>query len=104
MSKLKHKKKFHENGELWREEWWLNGELHNEEGPATVNYRRDGSVIGKWWWLNGKLHNEEGPAYIGYKRDGSVWVKEWYLDGVQHTEEEWHEIVFRKVFEEQILR
>jgi len=51
------------------------------------------------WRLDGKLHNEEGPATISYEKDGSVRLKEWRLNGVDYTEEEWKDILFRKAFE-----
>ena len=99
MSKLEYKKKFYDSGELRWEKWWLDGEYHNEEGPAFVSYKKDGSVWREEWWLNGKRHNEEGPAIIYYERDGSVIGKSWWLDGVNYTEEEWKDLVFRKAFE-----
>ena len=71
MSKLDYEKDFYDSGELMWEEWKLNGERHNEEGPA----------------------------FIGYRRDGSVWWETWWLDGVKYSEEEWRDLVFRKVFE-----
>jgi len=71
MSKLDYKKSFYESGELGWEKWKLDGEYHNEEGPAFVSYKKDGSVIGKWWYLN----------------------------GIRCTEEEWKDILFRKAFE-----
>jgi len=71
MSKLKHEKKFYDSGELMWETWRLNGEFHNEEGPARICYMRDGSV----WW------------------------EEWYLNGVRYSEEEWRDLVFRRAFE-----
>ena len=52
-------------------EWYLNGKLHREDGPAYEN--PNGT---KAWWLNGKLHREEGPAYE--RPDGT---KAWYLNG-----------------------
>ena len=71
MSKLDYEKGFYDSGEL------------------------------RWetWKLNGKYHNEEGPAFIWYRENGSVWRKWWRLNGVEYSEEEWHEIVFRKAFE-----
>ena len=86
-----------ENG---TKEWYLNGLLHREDGPARE--RADGC---KQWWVNGKkhregesaiesagghkswykdgkLHREDGPAYEG--ADGS---KGWYINGVQVTEQ-----------------
>ena len=37
--------------------WYLNGELHREDGPA-IEYV-DGT---KEWYLNGELHRKDGPA------------------------------------------
>ena len=54
--------------------WYLNGELHREDGPA---YERPNGF--KEWWLNGKLHREDGPA-VEYP-DGS---KAWRLNGKRH--------------------
>ena len=61
-------------------EWYLNGKLHREDGPAVEYTNGD-----NYWYLNGKLHREDGPAveYInGYK--------EWYLNGVKYSEEEYN--------------
>ena len=99
MSKLKYEKKFYDSGELKWEWWFLNGKHHNDDGPAFIWYRKNGSVWREGWYLNGKLHNEESPAFIGYRGDGSVDCEGWWLDGVEYSEEEWKEIVFRKVFE-----
>jgi hypothetical protein len=52
-------------------EWYLNGLLHREDGPA-IEY-----INGyKAWCIKGIYHREDGPA-IEYS-DGS---KEWYLNG-----------------------
>jgi hypothetical protein len=37
--------------------WWLNGELHRQDGPAVE--WSDGS---REWYLNGELHRQDGPA------------------------------------------
>ena len=77
--------------------WWLNGNLHREDGPAVEfadgdNYwllngkrhREDGPAIeyadgSKEWWLNDELHREDGPAIEWADGD-----KEWYLNGKLH--------------------
>ena len=59
--------------------WYLNGKLHREDGPAIEYTNGD-----KHWYLNGKLHREDGPA-VEYS-DG---YKEWYLNGTEYTEAEW---------------
>jgi len=51
-------------------EWFLNGELHREDGPA-VEYA-SGT---KEWWLHGKRHREDGPAIE--EADGT---KQWWLN------------------------
>ena len=63
--------------EFGNKQWFLNGELHREDGPAVE--RADGT---REWFLNGKLHREDGPA-IEWD-DGS---KQWFLDGKRHRED-----------------
>jgi len=55
--------------------WWLNGELHREDGPA-IEYH-DGGVE---WHFNGSLHRKDGPAID--HADGN---KEWWLNGHSFT-------------------
>ena len=59
-------------------EWFLNGKLHREDGPA-IEYA-SGT---KFWYLNGKRHREDGPA-IEYSSGNKVW----YLNDDKVTEEE----------------
>ena len=71
---IKYTVKVLENG---TKEWFLNGELHREDGPAIERSNGD-----KWWYLNGELHREDGPAVEdpnGYKA--------WYLNGKEHRED-----------------
>jgi hypothetical protein len=63
--------------------WYLNSELHREDGPACEY--SDGS---KEWWLNDLRHREDGPAI-----DNGDDYKWWYINGKQYTEPEHkHEI------------
>ncbi len=55
--------------------WYLNGQLHREDGPAYIEGNN------QKWYLNGKLHREDGPAII----DGDY--QEWYLNGELHRED-----------------
>ena len=87
------------NGELHREdgpacefsdgskEWYLNGKRHREDGPAC-----EYSDGGKEWFLNGKLHREDGPA-VEYS-DGD---REWYLNEEEFTEEEFLQMTQKHV-------
>ena len=86
-----------------RTEWYLNGKLHREDGPAIecLNgyklwykndklHREDGPAVEhnnghKEWYKNGKRHREDGPA-IEYS-DGD---KFWCIDGIELTEEKFN--------------
>ena len=57
--------------------WYLNDELHREDGPAIEYASGD-----KSWYLNGKYHREDGPA-IEYANG----TKYWYLNGNLHRED-----------------
>jgi len=54
-------------------EWYLNGRLHREDGPAV-----EFASGTKAWYLDGKLHREDGPAVENV--DG---YKAWYLNGLE---------------------
>ncbi len=69
--------KVHENGDKF---WYLNGQLHREDGPAREY--ADGS---KSWWLNDQRHRVDGPAC-----EWSDGHKSWYLNGKRLTEEEFN--------------
>jgi hypothetical protein len=88
-----------------RTEWYLNGELHREDGPAIE--WKDGS---KAWHLNGQSHREDGPAlewangekqwYLNgnrHRTDGPAieytsGKKAWYLNGQEYTEQEFNQM------------
>jgi hypothetical protein len=57
--------------------WYLNGQLHREDGPAIEHINGD-----KFWYLNGKRHREDGPACEYAYGD-----KEWYLNDKLHRED-----------------
>ena len=58
--------------------WYLNGNLHREDGPAIEDHSGT-----KSWWIGGVFHREDGPAI-----EWSNGAKEWYLNGERVTEEE----------------
>jgi len=61
-------------------DWYLNGELHREDGPAIECASGD-----KYWYLNGKCHRVNGPA-VEYANG----EKHWYLNGKEYTEAEYN--------------
>jgi hypothetical protein len=52
-------------------EWFLNGLIHREDGPAL-----ECASGTKFWYLNGKYNREDGPAIERVNGD-----KYWYLNG-----------------------
>ena len=86
-------------GSFGCEEWYKNGKLHREDGPALTNpdgtkqwfkhgirHREDGPAIEyrsgeECWYKDGELHREDGPSVI--HDDGSF---EWYKNGELHRE------------------
>ena len=67
-------------------EWYLNGKLHREDGPAIE--RPDGD---KEWWLNHKLHREDGPAI-----ERANGFKGWWLNYKLYSREDY----WKKQFED----
>jgi len=68
--------KVYDNGD---KSWYLNDELHREDGPAIEWANGD-----KSWYLNDERHREDGPAIEWV--DGS---KYWFLNGTEYTEAQW---------------
>ena len=61
-------------------EWYLNGNIHREDGPAI-----EWAGGSKEWWLNNNRHREDGPAV-----ELASGIKYWYLNGEYHTEAEFN--------------
>ena len=59
-------------------EWFLNGKLHREGGPA-----REWADGRRYWYLNDRLHRTDGPAV-----ELANGTRSWFLNGKQVTEAE----------------
>jgi (2Fe-2S) ferredoxin len=60
-----------------RQAWFLNDNLHREDGPAVIY--PDGT---QYWCINGNIHREDGPAIV--YPDG---YQEWRLNGKHITKD-----------------
>jgi hypothetical protein len=56
--------------EAGSQEWWKDGNLHREDGPAVVGWGG-----GEMWYHKGMIHRLNGPAV--FYRDGT---HEWWLN------------------------
>ena len=72
---IKYEVEVHPNGD---KEWYLNGKLHREDGPAV-----EWDNGHKEWYLNGKLHREDGHAI-----ESANGNKQWFLNGKPMSEDE----------------
>jgi antitoxin component YwqK of YwqJK toxin-antitoxin module len=78
--------KFYETGQIKYQEWIINENHHNENGPARIRYYQNGKIDYKEWWINGKCHNENCPAFIRYYETGQIKSQIWFINGIPHNE------------------
>ncbi len=65
-----------------------NGMKHREDGPAFIQYYKNGNKKEEQWWKDNKRHREDGSARIIYYENGNKWREEWYKDDKRHREDE----------------
>jgi hypothetical protein len=73
-----------------KEEWYIDGTLHREDGPAVIYHGQNKEE----WFLNGVLHRDDGPAII---ENGN---EEWYLHGNLHREDDLPAITIYRYMED----
>jgi uncharacterized protein (UPF0216 family) len=96
--------------EVGNKRWFLNGELHREDGPAVEYadgykawykhdklHRENGPAIeyangDRWWFIDGEFHREDGPAVEN--ADG---YKHWYLYDEKLTEEQFNQLTTKNL-------
>ena len=78
---------YYENGNKWYEEYWIDGWLHREDGPAMVVYHENGDRRCEGYYIDGEWHKEDAPAWIVYYKNGDVELEEYYKDGKLHRED-----------------
>jgi antitoxin component YwqK of YwqJK toxin-antitoxin module len=84
------------NGNKRDEAYFLNLNLHREDGPARHGWYKNGTKEFESYFINGKLHREDGPAYQEWDRDGTK--KKYWLDGKEYSKEEYKAIMLVKKF------
>lgn len=82
------KTEYYEDGQLKKEEWYKNGVLHRENGPAVVNYWLGKKKYLEEWYKGGQLHREDGPALVEYNEEGQKITEEYYLNGEKVEKED----------------
>lgn len=72
------KKTRYKSLEIWR----INGELHREGGPARTEYNSLGQVTQEQYYQNGVMHNDFGPAWYSY-RNGELQNAKYFIKDKQ---------------------
>jgi len=63
----------------------INGELHNENGPACIKYiKKTKRILWEMYYINGKLHRVDKPARLTYAHDGTITHEVWYKNDEFH--------------------
>ena len=80
---------FFNNNKIIAEEYYLNGILHCNDGPAVINYYFNDNVIKSVIYIqNSYFHRRYGPAEIWYNNNGTIDEEEYWFKGIIFNPEE----------------
>ncbi len=85
---LQVKQRVNDSGQLIYESYWLNGQFHNEHGPAIRIWNDSGQLICESYWLNSQFHNEHGPAIREWNDSGQLIRESYFLNGQEVAKEQ----------------
>lgn len=68
------------------ESWYINGQLHRDEGPAVMKFKNEKCIGEKWYHNGGTILDEILPGEIHYDDNGKIINMNWY----------WGDYIFRK--------
>lgn len=71
---------------IMQEEWRCKGVLHRCGAPAVTVYNKAGTVVWQEWYQLGKLHREGGPAFIERRPEQNCYKEMWFSRGKLHRE------------------
>ena len=63
------------------ERYFVNGNLHKEEGPAIIEYYLNGRIKYEVYYCYNMIHNSIGPAHIRYSAIGEIISKNYFING-----------------------
>lgn len=72
-----------------KENYLLNGLLHNDNAPASIYYHDANNRLAvsyKVFYQHGKKHNTNGPAILSYDINGYITKKQYFFMGKQLNE------------------
>ena len=76
---------YYKNGQKEYEAWYLNNKQHRKDGPAIIGYyNENGLKEYEAWYLNDKYHREDGPAFISYDLNDKIIFESYWQNGNRH--------------------
>lgn len=72
--------------------------FHRLNEPARIFYNALGEKMDIQYWVNGELHNERGPAVIYGPRQDFHREEKYYLCGKRYPKEEWEKQIETKLY------
>jgi antitoxin component YwqK of YwqJK toxin-antitoxin module len=82
-------REYYDNGQIYSEGYYLDGILHNTNGPALKYWYDHGQIGSEKYYINGKYHNPNGPALKYWnEEDGKIRSECYFLNGIELTKEE----------------
>ena len=78
---------FYKNDKLRERGYYLNGQAHCQDGPAIEYFDANGNLTLSYYYLNGQLHREDGPAFESLWSNGNPEERGYYLNGQLHRED-----------------
>ncbi len=74
---------YYENGRLESEHYLLNNKYHRKNNPARIEYYKNENIKAEYYCQNNKLHRENGAAEIHYDKNNKIKELFYYLNGKQ---------------------
>ncbi len=75
---------YHKDGCVMLEIWSIEGKRHRDNGAAYLEYYENGEIKREVWWVNGKYHKANGPAEVEYYPSGNVKREVWWKNNQQY--------------------
>ena len=76
---------YYDNGQKEYEQYWVDSNYHNDKGPAIIKYFKNGQKELEEYWVDSNYHNDKGPALIQYSPNGQKSYEGYYKDGNLHN-------------------
>jgi len=74
---------YYENGNIKSTSYFINDQLHNNNGPAYTSYCENGNKQYKSYFINGSRHNDNGPAIIRYDDNDNIQHEAYFINGAE---------------------